>query len=64
MSRIICITEMFDIYDNNGMKTGRKEFLVSHGVCEDILKNIILPCENPSVLGAKFDKELNEWILE
>lgn len=62
MSRIICITGTFPVY-NRGVKVG-EEFVVSHGVEEDTLRNVILPSEHPSRLGAKFDPIINEWVLE
>lgn len=62
MGRIICITGDFAIYDG-GVPTGKTEFVVSHGVDEDTGRNIILPSEHPAKLGAKFDLELGEWVI-
>jgi hypothetical protein len=45
-------------------RTGKYETIVSHGIDEDTLKNVVLPQERPVDIGAKFDKDLNEWVLE
>ncbi len=63
MPRVILITGTFPIY-KNGHKTGKTEFVVSHGVNEETGRNVILPCEHPAMLGAKFDTQLQEWVLE
>jgi hypothetical protein len=60
---IIVITGWFDEYDRYGSKTGRKEFLTSHGVDFDTGRNVILPCDPPSRLGAVYDNEMGEWVL-
>lgn len=62
MSRIICITGWFDIY-RRGVKTGEKEFTVSHGIDEETLAVVILPCEHPSKLGAVWDGSIMEYVL-
>ena len=62
MSRIILITGIFPVYDRWGAKV-REEFVVSHGV-DEFGRNVILPTEQPAHLGAKFDKEIGEWVLE
>ena len=60
---IILITGMFDMYENN-IPTGKKEFLVSHGVDEETMENICLPCVPPNQLeGSYFDDEIGEWCL-
>ena len=38
--------------------------LVSHGVDYETMTNVVLPNEPPHTLGAKFSKEIGEWILE
>lgn len=38
--------------------------LVSHGVDYETMNNVVLPNEPPNTLGAKFSKEIGEWILE
>lgn len=63
MGRILCITGMFDVTDHNGIPTGKKELLVSHGIDEDTGKAVILPCEHPARLGAQIDIDLNEYVL-
>ena len=60
--RIILITGLFPIYER-GIPTGKKEFVVSHGIGEESGKNYILPSESPERLGAKFDEHLCEWYL-
>jgi hypothetical protein len=59
MPRIICITGWFRNQD-----TKAREFLVSHGIEEGTLKSVILPSEHPSRLGAGFDAELGEWVID
>lgn len=63
MGRIICITGVFPKYDRRHVVIGQ-EFVVSHGIDEDTLRHVILPCEHPAALGAKFDSQIGEWILE
>jgi hypothetical protein len=62
--RIICITGEFSVYDRNGIDTERKEFVVSHGINEKTGEMVILPCEPPLNLGAKFDNEIYEWVID
>jgi len=64
MNRIILIVGNFPIYDANGQSTGKTEYLVSHGIDEHTLKNVILPNEHPAKLGATYDHTLQEWVLE
>lgn len=64
MSRLILITEWFDIY-RNGYKTGEKELLVSYGIDEDTGRSVVVPNDPIGYFdGVKFDKELNEYVLE
>jgi hypothetical protein len=63
MSRVICITGTFDVL-KRGVPTGAKEFVVSHGINEETGRTVILPTEHPAQLGAKFDRQLHEWVLE
>ena len=60
---IICITGEFDIV-RNGYPTGKKEFYVSHGINAETGEKVILPNEHPRSIGAIFDVEMEEWILE
>lgn len=39
------------------------ELLVSHGIDYNTGKTIILPCDPPHMLGGKFNKDLQEWVL-
>jgi len=64
MSRVIIITGWFDVLDQFGSSTGKKEFLVSHGIDQDTGKNVILPNEHPLKLGAVLDDGVVEWVLE
>lgn len=61
---ILLITGWFDEYDRYNIKTGRKNFLVSHGVDLVTDKNIVLPNEYPTAIGGVFDTTLNEWVIE
>lgn len=63
MSRIICITSWFDIYNRQGTKTGEKEFTVSHRIDEDTGDAVVLPCEHPDKLGAVWDEGIREYVL-
>jgi hypothetical protein len=64
MSRIFVVTGSFPVYDRRGRPTGQREFVVSHGIDEDTGRNVILPSEHPAKLGALWDRETNEWVLE
>jgi hypothetical protein len=63
-NKILCITGYYYVYREDGTNTGRKQFMVSHGILLDTEKTICLPNEHPSVLGACFDKDYNEWIID
>lgn len=61
---IILITGWFDEYDRHGSRTGKKEFLVSHGIDLDTGKTVITTCEPPDrIQGARFDKDYQEWVI-
>ncbi len=45
-------------------KTGRRQTLVSHGVNLDRGEIVILPSETPKALGAVFDPDYGEWLLQ
>lgn len=62
MSRIVCITTTVPEM-RNGVTTGERRFVVSHGIEEDTGRSITLPSEHPAVLGATLDRDLNEWVL-
>lgn len=59
---IVLVTGTFEVMDR-GRRTGRKEFLVSHGVDYDTGEQVVLPSEPPAALGGVFDDTLNEWVL-
>lgn len=61
---IICITGMFDVYGDDGVKTGKSEFVVSHGVDYYTGKTVILPNEHPVAIGAVYSREIGEWVVE
>lgn len=44
--------------------SGRDRLIVSHGVCLDTGRNIVLPWEHPAQLGGIFDPTLREWVLQ
>ena len=58
---IICITGIFKVYERGRVKEER--FMVSHGVDTNTGRNVILPNEHPSSLGAILDPEYGEWII-
>lgn len=59
---IILVTGWFPIYDK-GIDTGKKEFVVSHGVDVDTGRDVILQSVPPERLGAKYNMEIGEWVL-
>lgn len=56
---IIVITTMEKNERNN-----RMERIISHGIDQSTGKTVILPCEPPETLGAVFNPEIGEYILE
>lgn len=61
---IIVVAGWFKVYDRQGRDTGKKEYLASHGVDVDTGRNVILSSESPEKLGAIFDFEIGEWVLD
>ena len=59
---IICITGWFDSYDKYG-KTGKKEFVVSHGVDPVTGRDVCLPSEHPKHLGCVWSEDYMEYVL-
>lgn len=59
---VVCVTGTFPII-HRGIDTGQKEFVVSHGIDMDTGRNVILPSEHPAKLGARYDKDLMEWVI-
>jgi hypothetical protein len=45
-------------------KTGKIETVVSHGVEAETGRAVVLPCETPERIGAKFNVELGEYVLQ
>jgi hypothetical protein len=59
MSNIIVV-----LCEEENERTGEMETVVSHGVDMDTMCHIALPCvSSPSQLGAKWDVDMQEWIL-
>jgi hypothetical protein len=49
------------MYEENP-ETGKEELVVSHGV-EELGRNVCLPSEHPSQIGAVYDERLMEYVL-
>jgi hypothetical protein len=45
-------------------KTKREELLVSHGMDSLTGKTVILPCDTPQEIGARFDDNLREFVID
>jgi len=45
-------------------KTKREELLVSHGIDSLTGKTVILPCDTPQEIGARFDDNLREFVID
>ena len=61
---IIVICGFFEKEDRFGYPTGEKEFGVSHGVDMNTDQIVILPpVSRPELLGAKFDQQFGEWVI-
>lgn len=50
-------------FKEKNQRTGREELVVSHGIDEHTGKTVILPCEPPERIGAKFNAEIGEYVL-
>jgi hypothetical protein len=59
MSRTILICKHF-----KKPKSSEKELLVDFAYDELTGQSVVVPCSNPTFLGATFDKELGEYVLE
>lgn len=44
-------------------RTGQEELIVSHGINLHTGKTVILPCESPKQIGAKFNIAIGEYVL-
>lgn len=51
------------IVNNETNKEGKKELIVSHGICSETLESVILPNVHPREVGAVFDMTLGEYII-
>lgn len=45
-------------------KTKRQKLVVSHGVDMLTGKTVILPCDHPQELGARFDPDIREYVID
>lgn len=59
---IILVCDWFNIY-RDGIPTGEKEYVASHGIDVDTGRHVIVQCIPPQRLGAKYDSKIGEWIL-
>lgn len=59
MARTICIVET-----ETCPRTGIRRLVVSHGIDEETLRSIPMPQVPPSELGAKYDIQLGEYVIE
>jgi hypothetical protein len=64
MGRILCVTCMSQDEDGLHNLIGPKKLVVSHGVDLETDKHVILPNEHPSILGALWDENLREYVIE
>lgn len=60
---IICVSGTFEVYDDQGLPNGY-QFMVSHGYDLETDQTCPLPSVHPRELGARFDNELQEWVLD
>lgn len=60
---ILVVTGWFDIYDKHGYPTGKKEFSISHGIDLKSGHSIVMSGGHPTTVGAKFDTEMQEWVI-
>lgn len=60
---ILVVTGWFDIYDKQGYPTGKKEFSISHGIDLKSGHSIVMSGGHPTTVGAKFDTEMQEWVI-
>lgn len=61
---IVLVTGWFDVRDKYGSPTGKKEFGTSHGVDMDTGKMVITSTEPPDQLGARYDQDMMEWVID
>ena len=59
MSRIILICKNF-----KKPLSSEKELLVDFAYDELTGQSVVVPCSNPTFLGATFDNDLGEYVLE
>lgn len=45
-------------------KTKKEKLVVSHGVDMLTGKTVILPCDHPKELGARFDTDIREYVID
>lgn len=61
---IIVIANTCKKLDRYGSPTGETEVLISHGVDMDTGNFVVLPNIPPWMLGAVFDSDIGEYVLE
>ena len=60
---IICVSGMYPVYDDQGLEDGY-QIMTSHGYDPETDRTYPLPSAHPRELGARFDDELQEWVLD
>jgi hypothetical protein len=60
---IVVICNMFE-KEVNGIPSGQCELLADFAVDLETGGSVIVPAEHPTLLGAKFDFEIGEWVIE
>lgn len=62
---IILVADWFDEYGDFNIPTGKREYLVSHGVDLDTGKTIITDHFDPrKSTMCYFDEDMGEWVLK
>lgn len=61
---VICICKNFPILDRYGYPTDKTELVIDSAFDADTGKAVIVPIEHPSRLGAVFDSEWGEWVIQ
>ena len=59
---VIVIAGLFEKEGKNGIKTGHKKYVASHGYDLDSGNLVVLPPEHPTKLGAVKHPEL-DWVI-
>jgi hypothetical protein len=59
---ILLITGYYDVPQKSGPP--RKAFMTSHGIDLDTDRVVITSNDPPQHLGARFDPEMQEWVID